>query len=54
MTEDMLGITGERVPKFVKQYADFSDVAEDAVARYAAEVRGRAFPSAAFVYKPKG
>ncbi|MGH1399114.1 MAG: 3-methyl-2-oxobutanoate hydroxymethyltransferase [Alphaproteobacteria bacterium] len=53
VTEDMLGITGERVPKFVKQYADFSHVAEDAVARYAAEVRGRTFPGDAQVYKPK-
>ena len=53
VTEDMLGITGERVPKFVKQYADFSGVAEQAVADYAAEVRSRAFPSEAQLYKLK-
>ena len=53
VTEDMLGITGERVPKFVKQFADFSGVAEKAVATYAAEVRSRAFPGDAQVYKPK-
>ena len=53
VTEDMLGITGARVPKFVKQFADFSGVAEKAVADYAAEVRGRVFPSGEYVYKPK-
>lgn len=53
VTEDMLGITGDHVPKFVKQYAHVSDDIEKAVAGYAAEVRTRAFPGEAQVYKKK-
>ena len=51
--EDMLGLS-PRVPKFVKRYADIGPGIEKAVADYAAEVRGRAFPGPAHVYPMKG
>lgn len=53
VTEDMVGITDGKKPKFVKSYADISPIMEDAVQTYAAEVRSRAFPSADYVYTPK-
>jgi len=53
VTEDMLGITGEHVPKFVKQYAHVSEGIEKAVATYAQEVRKRNFPGEANLYKKK-
>ena len=53
VTEDMLGITGTRVPKFVKQYAHVSESIEKAVETYAAEVRSRTFPGEANIYKKK-
>jgi len=52
VTEDMLGMF-ERVPRFVKRYAEVSDVISDAVARYAAEVRARSFPGVEQTYQPK-
>jgi len=53
VTEDMLGITGDHVPKFVKQYAHVSQGIEAAVAGYATDVRARKFPEDAQVYKAK-
>lgn len=50
VTEDMVGITGSHVPKFVKQYAQVSDIIDAAVEQYAAEVRSRAFPNADNLY----
>ncbi|MFF7555478.1 3-methyl-2-oxobutanoate hydroxymethyltransferase [Streptomyces olivaceus] len=41
---DMLGLTGGRVPKFVKQYADLRKVMGDAVKAYAEDVVGGTFP----------
>ena len=52
VTEDMLGMF-ERVPRFVKRYAELSDVVSDAAARYAAEVRARTFPGIEQTYQPK-
>jgi len=43
VTEDMLGMT-ERVPRFVKRYADLESVIREAVQRYADEVRSGTFP----------
>jgi len=48
--DDMVGMTVDRVPKFVKEYADLRSVVADAAARYAAEVRSRAFPSSNYVF----
>ncbi|AZO30248.1 3-methyl-2-oxobutanoate hydroxymethyltransferase [Mesorhizobium sp. M1B.F.Ca.ET.045.04.1.1] len=48
--DDMIGMTVDRVPKFVKEYAHLRDTISDAAARYAAEVRGRAFPGPDHVF----
>jgi len=53
VTEDMLNITDDRKPKFVKSYANLSDQISDAVKTYAEEVRDREFPSADYIYKKK-
>ncbi|HSX99994.1 MAG TPA: 3-methyl-2-oxobutanoate hydroxymethyltransferase [Streptomyces sp.] len=41
---DMLGLTGGRMPKFVKQYADLRTVMSDAAKAFAEDVVGGAFP----------
>ncbi|MFD7403433.1 3-methyl-2-oxobutanoate hydroxymethyltransferase [Streptomyces sp. NPDC059866] len=41
---DMLGLTGGRVPKFVKQYADLREVMGNAAKAFAEDVVGGAFP----------
>jgi 3-methyl-2-oxobutanoate hydroxymethyltransferase len=41
---DMLGLTGGRMPKFVKQYADLRKVMGDAAKAYAEDVVGGTFP----------
>ncbi|CAN7768609.1 3-methyl-2-oxobutanoate hydroxymethyltransferase [Mesorhizobium sp. LjNodule214] len=48
--DDMVGLTVDRVPKFVKEYAALRGVVSDAAARYAAEVRSRAFPGPDHVF----
>ena len=48
--DDMVGLTVDRVPKFVKQYADLRSVVAGAAARYAAEVRDRSFPGPDHVF----
>jgi 3-methyl-2-oxobutanoate hydroxymethyltransferase len=53
VTEDMVGITGDHVPKFVKQYADVSAQISKAAEAYAREVRSRAFPTDAQTYRKK-
>jgi len=44
VTEDMLGLSGSRVPKFVKRYANLENEMRQAVERYADEVRSSKFP----------
>ena len=44
VTEDVLGLFGAFTPKFVKRYADLAGAVDEAAARYAADVRARAFP----------
>lgn len=44
VTEDMLGLNGDRVPRFVKRYANLAADVKKAVQRYADEVRAGAFP----------
>jgi 3-methyl-2-oxobutanoate hydroxymethyltransferase len=41
---DMLGLTGGRVPKFVKKYANLREVMGDAVKEFAEDVVGGTFP----------
>lgn len=52
VTEDMLGMF-ERVPRFVKRYADIAGFITGAAEQYAAEVRARSFPGAEQTYQPK-
>ncbi|MCW0180380.1 3-methyl-2-oxobutanoate hydroxymethyltransferase [Zavarzinia sp.] len=51
--DDMLGMSN-RTPKFVKRYAELGVAIGEAAAAYAAEVRGRQFPSEAYTYRLKG
>jgi 3-methyl-2-oxobutanoate hydroxymethyltransferase len=44
VTEDMLGINGDKVPKFVKRFASLNTDIEHAVQSYADEVRATTFP----------
>ena len=50
VTEDMLGMF-ERVPRFVKRYADAATLISSAAERYAADVRSRAFPGPEQTYQ---
>ncbi len=52
VAEDMLGMF-ERVPRFVKRYHEVANEIGDAAARYAADVRSRAFPTPDQTYQPK-
>ncbi len=50
VAEDMLGMSGDRVPKFVKRYADLAGAIDAAAGSFAAEVRARSFPTAEQTY----
>ena len=52
VTDDMVGMF-ERVPRFVKRYANVAEIIAGAAQTYAAEVRSRAFPGAEQTYQPK-
>lgn len=52
VTEDMLGMF-ERVPRFVKRYADVASLIAEAAAQYAGDVRDRSFPGIEQTYQPK-
>lgn len=52
VAEDMLGLF-ERVPRFVRRYADLAGTIGSAAARYAEEVRARTFPGIDQTYQPK-
>jgi 3-methyl-2-oxobutanoate hydroxymethyltransferase len=52
VAEDMLGLF-ERVPRFVKRYADMAGFVNEAVKVYAEDVRARRFPTADQTYQPK-
>jgi 3-methyl-2-oxobutanoate hydroxymethyltransferase len=52
VAEDMLGMF-DRVPRFVKRYHEVANEIGDAAARYAADVRSRAFPTPDQTYQPK-
>ena len=53
VSDDMLGITDGKKPKFVKEYAALSASIESAVKAYAQDVRARSFPAEAHVYAPR-
>lgn len=50
VVDDMLGIFEGFQPKFVKRYAELGAAVEQAVARYAADVRDRRFPGPEHCY----
>jgi 3-methyl-2-oxobutanoate hydroxymethyltransferase len=45
VVDDMLGMFTDFRPKFVKRYADLGQLADEAIATYAADVRARTFPA---------
>ena len=45
VTHDMLGITTEFQPRFLRRYADVADVMSKAVSQYVKDVKGRDFPN---------
>lgn len=44
VTNDILGLSGGRIPGFAKRYADLSEVVRAAAQSFSAEVRGGTFP----------
>jgi len=50
---DLLGVFDQFKPKFTKRYSQISDVAVDALRRYAEEVRSGKFPDAEHSYGMK-
>lgn len=50
--EDMVGLF-PRVPTFVKRYCNMQQMMDDAVSRYASEVRARAFPGVEHTYSAR-
>ena len=45
VTHDAMGLTKDFNPRFVRRYADLSDVMGNAVKAYIADVRSRSFPA---------
>jgi len=54
VTDDMLGLTGKNVARFVRQYANLESDISLAVKEYADDVRSGAFPSLEECYGTKG
>ncbi len=52
VTDDLLGMF-EKIPKFVRPYANLREVIGEALARFAADVRARSFPSEDETYEPR-
>ena len=52
VTEDMIGMFGAFTPKFAKRYADLGKDVSAVAARYAKEVRTRAFPGPEHCFDP--
>ncbi|MGB6243270.1 MAG: 3-methyl-2-oxobutanoate hydroxymethyltransferase [Castellaniella sp.] len=45
VTEDILGLSGDRIPKFARRFADAGQVIRDAAREYAQSVREETFPT---------
>lgn len=45
VTEDILGLSGDRIPRFAKQFGDAATVIQQAAQSYADEVRNGTFPT---------
>jgi 3-methyl-2-oxobutanoate hydroxymethyltransferase len=52
VVDDMIGMF-ERVPRFVKRYADAAGLISEAAGSYAEQVRDRSFPGPEQTYQPK-
>lgn len=52
VTDDAIGLTVDRVPKFVKEYAHLRDIVAAAAAAYASDVRSRTFPAPEHLFAP--
>jgi 3-methyl-2-oxobutanoate hydroxymethyltransferase len=50
---DVMGYGVDRVPKFVKQYAQISSAISEGAAQYISEVKNRSFPSTEHTFKMK-
>lgn len=53
VSEDMLGLSLGKPPKFVKKYADAAPTLYKAIENYAREVKSRAFPALEHTYKAR-
>lgn len=53
VTEDILGLSLGKPPKFVKLYADLNLTMDDAIGHYAREVKDRSFPAEENTYKER-
>ncbi len=53
VSEDMLGLFNEFVPRHVRRFAELGDAVSEAVAAYAAGVRARSFPGVENTFRPK-
>ncbi|UVM55536.1 3-methyl-2-oxobutanoate hydroxymethyltransferase [Pseudomonas sp. B21-012] len=53
VTEDLLGLFGEYLPRFVKRFADLQPQIAQALAAYAREVRDGSFPQAEHCFKAR-
>ena len=51
--DDVLGTFNDFTPRFVKRYAELGEEISKAAAAYAADVRARAFPGVAHVFRKK-
>ena len=52
VTDDAIGLTVDRVPKFVREYAHLRDTVAEAASAYARDVRSRAFPAPEHLFAP--
>ena len=51
VTNDMLGLNGDSVPRFVKQYATMKEMIAEAASRYCDETRAGTFPGEEQTYR---
>ena len=52
VTEDIVGLGGDFMPRFAKRFAELGDALDSAVGEYAEEVRERRFPAAEHCFNP--
>ncbi len=53
VSDDMLGLFGAFVPRFVKHYAELGQAVAAAAADYAGDVRARRFPATEHTFQPR-